>query len=178
MQRVQGQWFAKDDAFDTELRQRFGATLAAARAGQLDTWTDNAECRLALIIVLDQFSRNIFRGEAESYAADAQALSLALEGIARGHDQAVLPMARIFFYLPLEHAEDLALQERAVALCEALQRDPKAEPQAFFDTTLDFARQHHDVIRRFGRFPHRNAILGRQNTPDEQAYLAQPGAGF
>lgn len=178
MQRVQGQWFAKDDAFDAELRQRFGATLAAARAGQLDTWTDSAEGRLALIIVLDQFSRNIFRGEAESYAADAQALTLALEGIARGDDQAVLPMARIFFYLPLEHAEDLALQERAVALCEALQRDPKAEPQAFFDTTLDFARQHHDVIRRFGRFPHRNAILGRQNTPGEQEYLAQPGAGF
>ena len=128
--------------------------------------------------MLDQFTRNAFRGQPDSFAGDAQALALALAGIERGHDQALPPMARIFCYLPLEHAEDLALQQRSVALFAALRDAPGAEPRAFFDGTLDYARKHQDVIARFGRFPHRNAILGRTSTPQEQAYLAQPGAGF
>ena len=178
LQRVQGQWFRKDEAFDAELRRRFDGTIAAARAGRLDGWAAQAEGRLALLIVLDQFTRNAFRGQPESFAGDAQALALALEGIARGHDQAVPPMARIFCYLPLEHAEDTAMQTRSVALFEALRAAPGAEPKAFFDQTLDYARRHQDVIARFGRFPHRNAILGRASTAEELAYLAQPGAGF
>lgn len=178
MQGVQGQWFAKDEAFDAELRARFGATLAAARAGRLDGWAQSAEGRLALLIVLDQFTRNAFRGQPESFAGDAQALALAREGIARGHDQAVPPMARIFCYLPLEHAEDAAQQARSAALFQALRDAPDAEPRTFFDVTLDFAHKHQDVIARFGRFPHRNAILGRASTPEELAYLAQPGSGF
>lgn len=178
MQRVQGQWFRKNDTFDDLLRQRFGAAIAAARAGRLDHWAEDAQGRLALLIVLDQFSRNVFRGQPDSFAADAQALAIALAGIERGHDQAVPPMARIFCYLPLEHAEDAALQARSVALFAALRDAPDAEPKAFFDGTLEYAHKHQDVIARFGRFPHRNAILGRASTPDEVVYLAQPGAGF
>ena len=178
MQRVQAQWFAKNDALDAELRQRFGTTIAAARAGSLNGWADDADGRLALIIVLDQFTRNVFRGQPESFAGDAQALRLALDGIARGDDQRVPPMARIFFYLPLEHAEDAVMQAQSVALSTALRDAPGAEPKAFFDGTLDYAHKHQDVITRYGRFPHRNAILGRTSTADEQAYLAQPGAGF
>ncbi len=178
MARVQAQWFKKDEVFDEVLRERFGATIARARDGALDHWAQDAEGRLALLIVLDQFTRNVFRDTPDSFASDPKALALALEGIERGHDRAVPPMARIFCYLPLEHAEDAALQARAVALMQALRDDPQAEPKAFFDNTLDFARRHQAVIERFGRFPHRNAILGRASTAEEQAYLAQPGAGF
>ena len=178
MLRVQPRWFAKDEAFDAELRARFGATLEAARAGRLDAWAADAGGRLALLIVLDQFTRNAWRGRPDSFSGDAQALALALEGIERGHDQAVPPMARIFCYLPLEHAEDADLQARSVALFAALCAAPGAEPKALFESTLDYARRHQDVIARFGRFPHRNAVLGRVSTPAEQAYLAQPGAGF
>ncbi|HNE61207.1 MAG TPA: DUF924 family protein [Ottowia sp.] len=178
MQRVQAQWFRKDETFDARLREGFGATIAAARAGRLDRWADTAEGRLALLIVLDQFTRNAFRGQPDGFAGDAQALALALRGIELGHDQAVPPMARIFCYLPLEHAEDATLQARNVALFQALRDAPGAEPRAFFDGTLDYALRHQDVIARFGRFPHRNAILGRTSTAAELDYLAQPGAGF
>ena len=178
MQQVLGQWFQKNEEFDRELEQRFGATIEAARAGQLDAWAEQADSWLALLIVLDQFGRNVYRDQPAAFAADGQALRCALDGIERGLDQAVPPMARIFCYLPLEHAEDPAMQERAVALFRALAADPQAQPAAFFETTLDYALQHQDVIERFGRFPHRNPILGRDSTPAEQEYLAQPGAGF
>ena len=178
MRGAQRQWFQKDDAFDARLREGFGSTIAQARAGRLEHWADSADGWLALILVLDQFMRNAFRGQPDSFAGDPQALALALAGIERGHDQALPPMARIFCYLPLEHAEDLALQQRSVALFAALRDAPGAEPRAFFDGTLDYARKHQDVIGRFGRFPHRNAMLGRASTEDEQTYLAQPGAGF
>lgn len=178
LQRAQPTWFQKNEAFDADLRQRFGGTIAAALAGQHDAWTDTAQGRLALLIVLDQFTRNSFRGKPESFAGDDRALRIALEGIARGHDIAVPPMPRTFCYLPLEHAEDAAMQSRSVALFQALRDAPDAQPKPFFDGSLDYAHKHQDVIRRFGRFPHRNAILGRTSTPDELAYLAQPGAGF
>ncbi len=178
LQRAQPTWFQKNEAFDADLRQRFGGTIAAALAGQHDAWADTAQGRLALLIVLDQFTRNSFRGKPESFAGDDRALRIALEGIARGHDIAVPPMPRTFCYLPLEHAEDAAMQSRSVALFQALRDAPDAQPKPFFDGSLDYAHKHQDVIRRFGRFPHRNAILGRTSTPDELAYLAQPGAGF
>ena len=178
MQGVQAQWFKKDEAFDAMLGQRFGSVIEAAQAGRLDAWAESAEGRLALLIVLDQFTRNVFRGQPASFATDAQALALALEGIERGHDLTVPPMARIFCYLPLEHAEDGAMQARSVALFTALRDAADAEPKAFFDGTLDYAHKHQDVIARFGRFPHRNAILGRASTAEEQVYLAQPGSGF
>jgi uncharacterized protein (DUF924 family) len=178
MQRVQAQWFRKDEAFDAALHARFGPALEAALAGQLHGWADTADGRLALLLVLDQFTRNAFRGQPRSFAGDPQALALALQGIERGHDQQVPPMARIFCYLPLEHAEDAALQARSVALFDALAYDAQAQPAEFFAGTLDFARRHQAVVERFGRFPHRNAVLGRASTADEVHYLAQPGAGF
>ncbi|QTD46684.1 DUF924 family protein [Ottowia testudinis] len=178
MQRVQAQWFRKNEAFDAELRHRFGPTLAAALAGQLNAWANNADGWLALLVVLDQFTRNAFRGQPGSFAGDARALAVAQAGIARGDDQHLPPLARIFCYLPLEHAENADDQARSVALFTALRDAPDALPKPFFDGTLDYARKHQDVIRRFGRFPHRNAILGRASTADERAYLAQPGAGF
>ncbi len=178
MQRVKPQWFTKSEAFDAELRARFGATIEAALAGQLDSWADTAEGRLALLIVLDQFTRNSFRGQPKSFAGDARALAVAQQGIALGHDRQVPPVARIFCYLPLEHAEDATLQAQSVALFQRLADEAAPEQHAFFAGTLDYARKHEDVIRQFGRFPHRNAILGRESTAEEKDYLAQPGAGF
>ncbi len=175
---AQPQWFRKDAAFDVALRQRFGHTISAALTGRYDAWARNAEGRLALLVVLDQFTRNAFRGHPDSFGGDAKALTLALEGIALGHDQDVPPMARIFFYLPLEHAEDAAVQARSVALFQALRDTPDAEPKPWFDAVLDYAHRHAEVIGRFGRFPHRNPVLGRISTPEEQHHLAQPGAGF
>lgn len=178
MARVQAQWFQKNPTFDQQLAERFGPTLAAARAGRLDAWAAQADGWLALLVVLDQFGRNVFRDTPEAFAADPQAVRLALEGLERGLDQDLPPMARIFCYLPLEHAEDLALQARSVALFRALCAAPQAQPADFFANTLDYALKHQDVIERFGRFPHRNPILGRSSTEAERDYLAQPGAGF
>ena len=178
MQRVQAQWFQKNDAFDQALRDRFLPTIEATLAGQLSDWANSDDGWLALLIVLDQFTRNSFRGQPKSFAGDPLALKVAQDGIAAGRDQHVLPLARPFCYLPLEHAEDRALQQRSVALFDALAKAPDAQPAAYFANTLDYAHKHQDVIERFGRFPHRNAILGRDSTPDELAYLAQPGAGF
>lgn len=177
MLSMQPRWFQKNDAFDAELRTRFLPTIEAARAGRLDDWARQPEGWLALIVVLDQFSRNAFRGQPDAFVADAQALRLALAGIERGDDQALPPLARVFCYLPLEHAEDLAMQRRSVELFSALAA-PGVEPADFLAVTLDFARKHLDVIEAYGRFPHRNATLGRVNTAAEEDYLAQPGAGF
>lgn len=177
----QSQWFTKSPAFDAEIAQRFGPTLAAARQGELHGWAQTALGRLALILVLDQFTRNVHRGQPDSFAGDAQALALALDGLAQGHDQALPPVARVFIYLPLEHAEDPALQARSVAAYAQLataQADAVPAVQALLAGTLDYARKHQQVIDRFGRFPHRNAILGRRSTAAELDYLAQPGAGF
>ncbi len=178
MQRVQAQWFQKDDAFDNRLRERFLPTIEAALAGQLGDWPGNDDGWLALLVVLDQFTRNAFRGQTKSFAGDPLALQTAIEGIAAGRDQRVPPQARPFCYLPLEHAEDRELQARSVALFDALAKSPDAQPADYYANTLDYAHRHQDVIERFGRFPHRNAILGRTCTEEELAYLAQPGAGF
>jgi len=159
-------WFEKDEAFDAEIRDRFTATYDAAAAGKLALWEHTPESCLALLILLDQFPRNMFRGSAQSFATDPAALRIAKQAIARGFDQATPMPARQFFYLPLEHSEDLADQERCVALFRAL---GDAE-------LLKWAELHLDIIRRFGRFPHRNALLGRSTTPEEQAFL--DGGGF
>jgi uncharacterized protein (DUF924 family) len=166
------EWFRKDAAFDETIRQRFGALVDRALAGPLG-WSATPEDRLAEIVVLDQFPRNLFRGEARAFAGDARALRLALDLIDSGDHLQLAPLQRWFAYLPLEHAEDLALQDRCVALFEALARDATG-----FDSALDYARRHRDVIARFGRFPHRNAALGRVSTAEEVAYLGQPGSGF
>lgn len=178
---LQKLWFTKSNAVDDDIRLRFGTLIGQARAGQLQAWEHTPLGRLALVLVLDQFSRNAFRGLSASFAADAQVLALAEQGLANGHADALPLVARAFMALPLEHAEDLARQERSVALLTHwTAQAASAEPgvQKVLAGMLDYAHQHHDVIARFGRFPHRNAILGRASTVEEQAYLAKPGAGF
>lgn len=171
-------WFDRDDAFDAHVRERFGSTLEAAVRGELDGWSATPEGWLALLIVLDQFSRNIYRDDARAWTHDAKAQALALAGITRGDDQRIAPLRRLFAYLPLEHAEDMSLQRHCVQLFERLVDQLPAGQRAQFENFLDYARRHHDVIERFGRFPHRNAVLGRPSTDTEQAYLARPGSGF
>ena len=158
-------WFNKDPAFDEEIRRRFLATHEAAAAGKLRGWEDNAQGALALLILLDQFPRNMFRGDARTFATDPLARAVAAAALVKGFDSQ-FPDLRSFFYLPFEHSEDLADQERALALYRA----------ACDDDDLKWAQTHADIIRRFGRFPHRNAVLGRSTTPEEQAFL--DGGGF
>ena len=164
------QWFQKNDEFDALIAGRFASTYRMVADGVCDLWQDEPEGCLALCIVLDQFPRNMFRGSAEAFATDAKALRVARHVLARGFDQVIAPERRRFLYLPFEHSENIVDQDRSVTLFGAL-RD--SDPVAY-----DYALRHRDVIVRFGRFPHRNAILGRQNTPEENEYLAQPGAGF
>ncbi len=163
-------WFRKDDAFDAACA-RFAPAAAAAREGAYDHWAGTAEGALALVILLDQLSRNLHRGSALAFAADAKARQVASAAIDRGFDRLLTSVQRMFVYLPFEHSEDLADQDRSVALFEAIR-------PALGDSTVDYAVRHRDVIARFGRFPHRNAVLGRTNTLAEEAYLAEPGAGF
>jgi uncharacterized protein (DUF924 family) len=159
-------WFEKDDTFDAAIRARFLGTYEAAAAGRLAAWESEAESALALTIVLDQFPRNMFRGEARAFAADPLARAVADNAIARGFDRRYVPPERRFFYLPFMHAENLADQERCIALCRA----------AADDEGTKYAELHAGIIRRFGRFPHRNQVLRRATSPDEQAFL--DGGGF
>ncbi|RIK97795.1 MAG: DUF924 domain-containing protein [Proteobacteria bacterium] len=159
------QWYAKDDGFDAELRRRFLGVWEAARDGRLASWEDSDEGALALILVLDQFSRNMFRNDARAFSADEQARAVAGRAIAKGVDQRIEPALRAFMYLPFEHSEEMADQERSVALFRAM---GDAE-------SLKWADLHLDIIKRFGRFPHRNAVLGRATTPEEEAFLTEGG---
>ena len=158
-------WFLKDADFDASISHRFGGLIEAFDRGELASWESTPNGALALILVLDQFSRNIFRNDARAFAHDADALRLAEASLARSDDFEVDPELRMFFYLPFEHAETLEAQERAVALFEVW-----GTPQ-----TLKYAELHRDVIARFGRFPHRNAVLGRETTAEEQAFLDEGG---
>jgi len=165
-------WFKPDAAFDQECRARFGALASEAAQGLLARLGDTPEGALALILLLDQMPRNIHRGTPLAFASDDAALSLARRIVARGFDRTLPPVMRLFVYLPFTHAEDLGAQDECVRLVESL---PEAPWRA---NALGSARAHRDVVVRFGRFAHRNAILGRTSTADEQAYLAEPGAGF
>lgn len=171
------EWFQKDDAFDREIERRFGAEIAQALEGGLRAWdAEGPQAALARILLLDQFCRNVHRGTPLAFAGDHLALQAALDMIAAGADQLLPPLQRAFVYLPLEHAEDMAMQEQAVALFTRLAESAPANQG--LAGMLDYAKRHREVIRRFGRFPHRNAILGRSSTPDELAFLQQPGSGF
>ncbi len=171
-------WFAADADFDMRIRRRFANAVEAATQGALDQWAASSESWLALVILLDQFPRNLYRGDARSWVADVKAQRVALSGIAAGFDQSLPPLQRVFAYLPLEHAEDMHLQQRSVGLFEALHSEAPPEQRERYAIFLDYARRHREVIKHFGRFPHRNAVLGRTDTPDEVSYLTQPGAGF
>lgn len=158
-------WFKKDTAFDEEIRARFLATHEAAAATKLKSWDQNAQGALALLILLDQFPRNMFRGDARTYATDPLARAVAAGALVRGFDSQLPQELRGFFYLPFMHSEDLADQERSVALYRAAGLE-----------NLKYAEEHAEIIRRFGRFPHRNAVLGRVTTPEERTFL--DGGGF
>lgn len=160
--------FAKSDLLDANVRDRYGTTLSAASRGELYTWRVSPLGRLAEILVLDQFSRNIFRGKPQSFAQDPQALTLAQELVASGQDQAIDLGQRAFVYMPYMHSESLLIHEQAVQLFS----------QPGLEGSLAFELKHQDIIRRFGRFPHRNAVLDRQSTAEEQAFLSQPGSSF
>jgi uncharacterized protein (DUF924 family) len=165
-------WFEKSDAFDAEIGARFGATIDAANAGALDAWRTTPLAALALTVVLDQFPRNVFRGTPAAFASDARAIGVARSTVRPGFDRLLLPVQRWFLYLPFEHAEDLAAQRESLRLFGTLARDAASA------STIDYARRHYDVVARFGRFPHRNPILGRASTPEEIAYMREPGSGF
>lgn len=160
-------WFERNDAFDAEMRQRFGALHGRAESGACDAWAETPKGALALVLMLDQFSRNLYRGDARAFASDPKALALADAAIAKGWDKSFSAVEQLFFYLPHEHSEDIAVQRRSVEL--------SAQVSGW---DLSYAEAHLKLIERFGRFPHRNAVLGRENTPEEEAYLSQPREGF
>ena len=165
-------WFEKNDAFDVEIRERFGDLLAQAASGRLDAWQSRPRGALALIVLLDQFPRNMHRGKPAAFACDARALAVARHAVARGFDRGLLPVERWFVYLPFEHAENLAMQRESLRLFAGLKSFPDSAG------ILDYPKRHFDVIARFGRFPHRNEILGRPSTAEETAFLKLPGSRF
>lgn len=168
------EWFGKDPAFDAAIRDRFGPLIERAINGGLRDWDAlGARGRLARILVLDQFTRNAWRDTAAAFQGDVLAVGAAQQMVASGEDMQLVPAERMFAYLPFEHAEDAAMQEKSVQLFEAL-----AQENPDFNLALDYAHRHRGVIARFGRFPHRNPILGRTSTEEEVAYLALPGSGF
>ncbi|MFM9438309.1 uncharacterized protein (DUF924 family) [Janthinobacterium sp. CG_23.3] len=171
---ARAEWFRKDARFDGQVLARFGEVIGEALAGGLADWDrDGARGTLARILLLDQFTRNVYRDTPAAFGGDRLALQLARALVDGGADQALAPWQRAFVYMPFEHAEDAAMQQCAVALFTRLaQADPG------FEGMLDFARRHRDVIARFGRFPQRNAILGRASTAAELDFLGQPGSGF
>ncbi|MEK9673224.1 MAG: DUF924 family protein [Rhodospirillaceae bacterium] len=161
-------WFKPDPDFDREIKARFADAAGRAAAGELDGMAETARGALALIILLDQMPRNLYRGDARAFAADGKALAVAEAAIAHGLDAQMNWAERMFLYMPYQHAEDLAVQDRSVELFALLGRP----------STLEFAQKHRDIVARFGRFPHRNADLGRLSTADEQAFLTEHGRGF
>jgi uncharacterized protein (DUF924 family) len=167
------QWFEKSDAFDAQIRDRFGMLIPLAIAGELQSWTAEPEGAVALILVLDQFTRNVFRGRAEAFAGVARALAEAKALVQAGTDRKLPGVQRQFVYLPFEHAEDMAAQQESLRLFAQLERDAPEVGEL-----LVWAQRHHDIIARFGRFPHRNAALGRSSTAEEFEFLKQPGSGF
>ena len=165
-------WFTKNPEFDDEVRSRFLNVHNQAAAGELDDWKTTPQGCLALIILLDQFPRNMFRGQPQAFATDSQALAYAKHAVTQGFDKELPKLQRWFVYLPFEHSENLAAQRQCVELCEQMDDD--------LDTreAIDYAYRHLRVIERFGRFPHRNQILGRETTPEEAEFLKQPGSSF
>lgn len=174
---LQKRWFVPDAGFDKEITERFGALIDEAAAGRLSAWEGTARGALALVLLLDQFTRNVHRESARAFEADPVARAVAGRAIASGFDRAVPFDARTFFYLPFEHAEDLALQDRSVALFDALASEATPDRAESAAMLRSYADKHRAVIARFGRFPHRNKVLGRANTEEETEFL-KSGRGF
>jgi uncharacterized protein (DUF924 family) len=177
-------WFGEPSApeltpqTDELIRERYGELTLAAEQGRLTAWESSPRRRLALILLFDQFSRNIYRGSARAYAQDLDALSLTVSGMQIGADATLDPVERLFFYMPLMHAESLDVQEESVAAFRRLREEAPADLHRIFQASLDSAVEHRDIIARFGRFPHRNRVLGRESTPEEIEWLATGGSDF
>ena len=165
-------WFVKNSEFDRQVRSLFLSVYQQAAANQLDEWQSSPDSCLALIIVLDQFPRNMFRNQSQAFATDELALAIAKYAVSHQYDRQLLPVQRWFVYLPFEHSENLADQLTCVNLFLSIKDDPETA------TTLDYVYRHLEIIKEFGRFPHRNAILGRQSTQEELKFLQQPGSSF
>ncbi len=165
-------WFQADPDFDAAIRERFAETQARAAAGALDHLQESARGGLALVLLLDQFPRNLFRRDPRAYACDAKARAVAGRLLDAGLDRELPPIERRFLFLPFEHSEDLEDQNRSVALFRALAEETGD------DTSIYWAERHHEIIARFGRFPHRNAVLGRETTPAEAEFLKEPNSSF
>lgn len=162
------EWFVKNPDFDAEIKQRFEPTMRDAASGALDAMAESPEGAVALVVALDQFPRNVYRRDARAFAQDAKALKIANAALDNGFNEDVMPVMRPFLYLPFEHSETLADQDRAI---ELFTNDGN-------DSGLEWAIKHRDIIEKFGRFPHRNAVLGRESTPAETRFLSQPGSSF
>ena len=171
-------WWGHSPATDEMLRERFGAAAAAAAAGQLENLTETPRGRLALILLLDQLPRAIHRDTPGAFAQDAAARTLVEQGLESGADGLLRPIERLFFYLPLEHSEDLEDQDRSVELFRELAESIPEGQRPTFSNFVDYAQKHRDVVASFGRFPHRNRILGRESTAEEIAFLEEPGSSF
>ena len=176
-------WFGSGDAAAAEARDRdierqFGPPVARALAGELQGWADSPRQRLALILLLDQFPRHIHRGTAQAFAGDARALALTLDGLQKGADAAIDPVLRLFFCMPLQHSDLREAPEESVLAFRRLAGEAPAELRPVFEGTVEFAQRHREIVERFGRFPHRNAALGRASTPEELDWLAGGGERF
>jgi len=171
-------WWSHDPEVDAEIEERFGALAKRAANGELDLWASTPRGRLALILLCDQLPRNIHRGTPQAFATDDRALTLAHEGLGAGVDRELRPIERVFLLMPLEHAEAIGAQDESVRRFRALVGEVGEEVRPTFEEYLDYAIRHRDVIARFGRFPHRNAILSRPSTAEERSFLEQPGSSF
>jgi uncharacterized protein (DUF924 family) len=171
-------WFGEDPVFDHEIEEHFARDVEAASTGEIDYWAHQPRGRLALIILLDQFRRNIYRGSAEAFAGDKAALKLCVEGAMQKKDKGLMPIQRVFFYMPLQHAESRKVQAKSVEIFQRLAKAVSPTHRETFETIAQFAELHHDIVQQFGRFPHRNKVLGRKNTPQEDEYLAGDSPSF
>lgn len=171
-------WWGKDEAVDVEMRYHFEPLVTSAGTGELDEWKATPDGWLALILLTDQVPRNIWRGRRDMYRFDDVARALSAQGIEAGIDQALRPIQRVFFYLPLEHSEDIEDQAWCVDLMRGLARSVPEEQRPVFEGFVEYAEAHHRVIEQFDRFPHRNGILGRDSTSEETEFLQRPGSSF
>lgn len=171
-------WFGTDEIFDHECKKDFATDVAAASEGKLDHWAHEPRGRLALILLLDQFRRNIYRNTADAFALDKAALKLCVEGAMSKADQGLAPIQRAFFYMPLQHAESKKVQAKSVELFSKLSESVSTTYRETFETITQFAELRRDIVEQFGRFPHRNKLLNRKNTPQENEYLSSEGPDF
>jgi len=171
-------WFGEDAVFDHEIEKEFSDDVERACNGELDHWADEPQGRLALIILIDQFRRNLYRGTAKAFSHDKVALKLCVEGAMERKDKGLTPIQRVFFYMPLQHAESRKVQAKSVELYDRLAESVSPTLQETFLTVAQFAELHKDIVDQFGRFPHRNSLLGRENTPEENEYLAGDSPDF